>query len=75
MSTGTSAEDIVEEILSKQPRNYEITREECIEISTQSYNKAIADILSIIQKYNTGKELSPLFNQLVPKIEALVKHS
>ncbi len=40
----------------------------------ESYNQAIADALFIIQKYNTGKELSPLFNQLVPKIEALVKH-
>ena len=40
-----------------------------------SYNAAIQDTLSIIQKYNTGKEFSPLFNQLIPKIKSLIKHS
>lgn len=40
-----------------------------------AYNQAIQDAMAIIQKYNTGKELSPLMNQLIPKIAALKKPS
>lgn len=37
------------------------------------YNSAIEDVLSVVKVYNTGKELSPLFNQLIPKIQSLKK--
>lgn len=44
-----------------------------IKVENEHYNQGIEDALEAIQFYNTGKELSPLFNQLIPKIEALKK--
>lgn len=37
------------------------------------YNQAIEDALAEVEKYDTGKELSPLVKTLITKLKALKK--
>lgn len=38
-----------------------------------AFNQAIDDAIAEVQKYNTGKELSPLVQTIISKIQALKK--
>ena len=72
--------DKKEEILRKVIDGYRFadypqhdTEDAIFEAMDEYFNQAIEDALAEVQKYDTGKELSPLVKTLITKLKALKK--